>query len=202
MVKFMKTALLAGGLLSSSLALAHSSGTSKFMRFFDTNKDGVVTLDEFNTVMQARFNAMDTNHDGVVSAREFRAYIHKRQLQHQQARLKRMDSNGDGQVSKAEFIAYMSKRAEARFDRMDKNHDGILEANELVSRFHHGHGFHSGNRLFHKLDKNGDGVISLAEGRAAWTAWFERMDTNGDKVVTPAEVKAFHDRHHTHKTAR
>lgn len=201
MIKLMKTALLASGLLCSSLALAQGGSTSRFMQFFDTNKDGVVSLDEFNSAMLARFHAMDTDHNGVVSAKEFYAYIQHRRLQHREARLKQMDANGDGRVTEAEYLAYMNKEAKIRFDRMDKNHDGILTANELVSGRHH-HGTHNWKRLFHKLDKNGDGVLSLDESRAAWTAWFERMDSNGDKVVTADEVRAFHDHQHARRVTR
>lgn len=201
MSKSIKMLLLTGGLLSTSLALAHGHGTGRFMQFFDTNKDGVVTLDEFEAAMQTRFNNMDSDHNGLVSAEEFRHYLQQRRLQHKQARLKKMDSNGDGKVSKDEYLAYMSNRAQARFEHLDKNHDGMLVADELDRgcKSRHGHGHRYGTGLFHKLDSNGDGSISLAESRAAWSAWFKRMDTNGDKVVSADEIKAFHDHRFRHK---
>jgi len=201
MKKFIVSGLVAGCLLSSTLTLADTSGTGKFMRFFDTNKDGVVTLAEFEAVMNTRFRNMDSDHDGLVSKAEFRNYLQHRRLEHRQARLKRMDSNGDGQVSKAEYLAYQAKKAEARFARQDKNHDGVLRADELQmhgSRFVH----HGGHNLFGKLDANGDGVISLEESRVAASAWFTRLDTNGDNIISAEEVKAFHDHRFAHKVSR
>lgn len=184
-----KHLLLICGLSSASLALAHD-GTDRFMHYFDSNHDGVVTQAEFDNAMQARFKKMDTNHNGVISESEFRDYLQQRRLMHKQEILKKMDSNQDGKVSESEYVGYMTYRAKQQFAHMDKNHDGILEANELGSRFYHGH--HFGRSLFHRLDTNGDGHISLAESKAAWQTWFKRLDRNGDKQITPDEVKAFH----------
>jgi Ca2+-binding EF-hand superfamily protein len=199
MKKSVMTGLLVSGLLCSSLALAQG-GTDKFMQFFDTNRDGIVTLDEFEAAMQARFARMDSDHNGVVSQEEFRSYLQQRRLEHKQERLKAMDSNGDGQISKQEYLAYQSKQADARFGRLDQNHDGILSADELDNDRRHG--YHGGKGLFRKLDSNGDGVISQDENRAALSAWFARIDSNGDKVVTSDEVKAFRDQRHTPKSSQ
>lgn len=182
--------LLMIGLSSASLALAHD-GTSRFMHYFDTNHDGVVTQTEFDSAMQARFKKMDADHNGVVSETEFQNYLKQRRLMHKRTFLEKMDNNHDGRVSESEYVSYMASRAKQQFKRMDKNHDGVLEASEFGSRYHHGHRF--GRSLFHRLDTNGDGSISLAESKAAWQAWFKRLDRNGNKVITLDEVKAFHD---------
>lgn len=193
--------LLVGGLLCSSLSLADAGGTSKFMRFFDTNKDGVVTQDEFEAAMKTRFNRMDSDHNGSVSREEFQNYLQQRRLEHKQAWLKQMDSNGDGQVSKDEYLAYQTQMAVTRFARLDINHDGILSADELdrrdCNRRHHG-----GKGLFRRLDANADGVITMEESRAAWTAWFKGLDSNGDNVVTTDEVNAFRGHHFAPKSAQ
>ena len=194
MKKSVISGMLISGVLCSSLALA-GGGSGKFMRYFDTNKDGVVTLDEFEAAMQARFDQMDSDHNGVVSSQEFRDYIKQRRLEHKQERLKSMDTNGDGQVSKDEYLAYQARKAEARFARLDANHDGLLSADELDKRGSHRHHHYGSKGLFHKLDSNGDGVITLDESRAAWSKWFTRLDANGDKVVTMDEVNAFRNHH-------
>ena len=190
MKKSVVSAFIMSGVLFSSLALAQG-GTSKFMQYFDTNKDGVVTLDEFEAAMTARFAAMDSDHNGKVDMAEFRQYVQQRREEKKMARLKQMDSNGDGQISKEEFVAYQTKNAEARFDRLDKNHDGVLSADELDRKACGHHHRFNGKGLFRKLDANGDGVITQEESRAAWSAWFTKLDTNGDKVVTTEEVNAF-----------
>lgn len=201
MKKSVISGLLVGGMLCSSLALAHGGGTGKFMRFFDTNKDGVVTQDEFEAAMTTRFDHMDSDHNGTVSMEEFRNYLQQRRQEHKQARLKQMDSNGDGQVSQDEYLAYQTKKAQSRFSQLDKNHDGVLSADELDKRgYHHKH--HGGNGLFRKLDTNHDGVVTQEESRAAWSSWFSRLDSNGDKVVTSDEVNAFRSHHFAPKSTQ
>jgi Ca2+-binding EF-hand superfamily protein len=45
-------------------------------------------------------------------------------------------------------------------------------------------------RLFHKMDTDGDGAISAAEGEAAAEEMFDRRDANGDGVLTESEFTA------------
>ena len=194
MKKSVFTGFIISGMLCSTLALAHANGGGKFMQFFDTNHDGIVTLDEFEAASKSRFDIMDADHNGVITEQEFRTYIKQRRADKMQAKLNAMDTNGDGQVSKAEYVAYQTQKAETRFAQMDKNNDGLLSSGELQTRHHRGH--HNGKRLFNRLDKNGDGVISRDESHTAWSAWFARIDTNGDKVVTSDEVNAFREQRH------
>lgn len=186
--------MLIGGLLCSPLAMAHGDGSDRFLRFFDTNKDGVVTQAEFEAAMQTRFQHMDADHDGTVSQQEFMSYLKQRRQEHKQDRLKAMDQNQDGKVSKAEYLAYQAQKAETRFARLDRNHDGVLGVDEIGN----GHRRHNGHGLFHRLDTNGDGVVSAEENRTAAAAWFAKLDTNGDKRVSADEIKAFrgHKREH------
>lgn len=43
-------------------------------------------------------------------------------------------------------------------------------------------------RLFDKLDANGDGVVSRAEYQAWIDARFDKLDTNGDGIVDAVEI--------------
>jgi Ca2+-binding EF-hand superfamily protein len=45
-------------------------------------------------------------------------------------------------------------------------------------------------RLFQKMDSDGDGALSAAEGEAAAETMFDRRDANGDGVLTEAEFMA------------
>ena len=49
-------------------------------------------------------------------------------------KMKKMDTDGDGSVSKDEFMAH----AEKKFSYKDKNGDGVLSADEMKRRKHHG----------------------------------------------------------------
>lgn len=82
----------------------------------------------------------------------------------QEERFMARDSDGDGRISQAEFAAAAkSGRGEPakRFARLDTNRDGYLDKTELAAMLEH---------HFHKLDRNGDGVLSPEERSAAHAA--------------------------------
>lgn len=123
----------------------------------------------------------------------------------------RGDANGDGVLTRDEAMA----QADARFDRLDTNKDGKLTSDEM--RPHRpmagaepmasapppadgaspappapgGRGF--GDRMFARLDTNGDGVIDREEYRAQAARRFDRMDSNKDGKVDAAERQAARD---------
>lgn len=182
-------AVVSLGLSTAGVALA-DKGPGKFMRFFDSNQDGSVTLEEFNQASADRFARMDSDSDGKLTRDEFQEYIKSRRAERKQAKFARMDTDGDGAVSKAEYVAYKTAKAERRFAYMDKNEDGKVDQSEyaqcMKKRGHH----HKG-RIFDKLDSNGDGVVTQAESHAAWSDWFKRIDANQDSLVTQDEVQQY-----------
>jgi len=124
------------------------------------------------------------------------------------------DANGDGVLTRDEAMA----QADARFDRLDANKDGKLTPDELRPHGRMGgagmspppppadgaappapppapamagRGF--GERMFARLDTNGDGVIDRDEFRAQAARRFDRMDTNKNGKVDAAERQAAHD---------
>jgi Ca2+-binding EF-hand superfamily protein len=176
-------------------------GHNKFMEYFDSNQDNMVTMSELNEASKQRYAKMDADSNGVVSLEEFQAYLGDRKAQWREQRFTEMDSNADGQVSKEEYILYKQQRAEQRYQEMDADSNGVVSKEEYLNRKrdyrggnHHGkmHGkHHGGDRFFSKLDSNNDAQLTLEESLAAWTEWFKRIDANNDQVVTADEVNAF-----------
>ena len=173
----------------------YSNGKSRFMSFFDTNGDNIVTMEEFNTAAAARFNRIDADSNGVISKDEFHAYMGKKRQERNAQRFQMMDSDADGQVSQQEYLTYKQQKAERRFKSMDLNNDGVVSQEEYEARKSRWSGRKHGHRgkggIFAKLDANGDGQITRDESLAAWTSWFKRIDANGDQIVTAEEVRDY-----------
>ena len=124
------------------------------------------------------------------------------------------DADGDGVLTRDEAMA----QADARFDRMDANKDGKLTPDEMRPHRPMGGagtppppaadgaapppapgtpamagrgGF--AERMFARLDTNGDGTIDREEFRAQAAKRFDRMDTNKDGKIDAAERQAARD---------
>lgn len=121
------------------------------------------------------------------------------------------DADGGGVLTRDQAMA----QADARFDRLDTNKDGKLTPDEMrphgrmggpgappppaadgtapppPSPAMAGRGF--GDRMFARLDANGDGAIDRDEFRAQAARRFDRMDTNKDGKVDATERQAARD---------
>ncbi|MBK8175532.1 MAG: EF-hand domain-containing protein [Rhodospirillales bacterium] len=95
---------------------------------FDTNGDGKITKEEFETQRNERFASMDKNGDGQISLDEFQSAPPPQPSPARMEQMfKRADTNGDGVISKDE----LENRGDMRFDRLDKNGDGVVTAEEI-----------------------------------------------------------------------
>lgn len=182
-------------LLSTSVVNAdhrHEGGQNRFINYFDTNGDGKVTYEEFLASSKQRFERIDADKSATISESEFSSYMEDRREQRHKERFEHMDTNKDGNISKKEFLADRQQRAERRFGWIDRNNDGQLSDDELTQRKKHKSRF--GNKIFSRIDTNGDGKVTQEESQAAWGKWFERMDSNNDKVVTVDEINQARER--------
>jgi Ca2+-binding EF-hand superfamily protein len=181
---------------AAGFALPAQAGQGHFMRYFDSNNDGVVTPEEFNQASGERFTKMDANGDGKVTVEEFTNYVQTRRADHREKRFEGMDSDKNGSISKEEWLAAQQARAERKFQRMDKDSNGSISTEEYQSCNHkgkhkHGHKHKGGKfsaRIFSHMDTNGDGVVTQDESHAAWTNWYKKLDANGDGTVTADEI--------------
>lgn len=112
--------------------------------------NGEVTRAQLVAQIKKVFDAADTNHDGFMSLDEFRV----REL----AKLNRTPPGSPGAPTK---------------EQVQKLFDAAVVA-------------------FRHVDTNGDGKLSLAEANRRDLALFDAMDINHDGVLTVAEKKAAH----------
>ena len=89
--------------------------------------------------------------------------------------------------------AYMAQQKE-RFTAMDANQDGVVTKEELAARIAARMGDtppqQMVDRLFGRLDTDGDGKITAVEAEAAEAARFAKLDTDHDGTLTPEERRA------------
>jgi Ca2+-binding EF-hand superfamily protein len=96
----------------------------------DSNKDGVITLDEALAAAEKRFVGFDRNKDGVVDKadldsmrKEMVDYRVKRFIHH-------FGADKEGKVSREQF----TKKAAERFAQLDVDNNGTIDRNELPGR--------------------------------------------------------------------
>ena len=92
------------------LMAAAQDSRADYLRQFDSNRDGRVSVHEYIAYMSQGFTRMDTNGDGVIEAHEM--------------------PGGRGRP-----ITLQTRQSDLRrqFHRMDRNHDGFLNARELTA---------------------------------------------------------------------
>jgi Ca2+-binding EF-hand superfamily protein len=138
---------------------------------FDTNQDGSITGDEVQAVLTERFTVADTDGDGLLTQDEMS--IAHEQLRKEEAakRFAELDTDGNGLVSLEEFQATMPSFSGKR--------GGGAE------------------RMFSRLDQDGDGSLSEAEMSSGPFAdkhsdkaerMFSRLDQDGDGLVSSTEM--------------
>ncbi len=138
-----------GGLTYTAIAQNHQ-GPSPRLEAVDTNQDGNITKDEISVHRAEKFTNADANGDNQVSADEFAAF------------------------ADAERERRQEQREARRFAKMDANSDGVISAEEHAS-----HADARMERMFERVDTDGDGIITEAEREAAKEKMRDRRGKRG-----------------------
>jgi Ca2+-binding EF-hand superfamily protein len=99
----------------------------RLVQKFDKNGDGKLQVTELPEGMQKHLGTADTNKDGIISEEEFAAAKANMRKEH----FEKMDTNKDGQISPEERAAAREAREKEHFTKMDKNGDGQVSAAEV-----------------------------------------------------------------------
>jgi Ca2+-binding EF-hand superfamily protein len=113
--------------------------------------------------------------------------------------IQRFDQDGDGQLATSE----LPEKMQGRIGKVDADQDGFITAAELTTAFENRGGQRGGQRgegeqgrrrmdparMIEKMDKDGDGKISLTEAPERMQTNFANVDTNGDGFVESSELQ-------------
>jgi Ca2+-binding EF-hand superfamily protein len=113
---------LVGLALAGTPAQTAGVNVDAFVRQWDADHDGTLSLDEVKKAAAARFDALDRDHDGTLDRRELGATMSPQEL-------RQADLAKDRKLDKNEYLAMVEKR----FQAVDQNHDGKLDKKELNS---------------------------------------------------------------------
>jgi hypothetical protein len=102
----------------------------EMLQGMDTDRNGVISAEEFAAGREDRVLAADADGDGAVTLEEMEAFAIARVREHVAERFARMDADGDGTISAEELAA----RWQNRFARMDRDGDGNLTIHDLPHR--------------------------------------------------------------------
>ena len=146
------------------------------------------------TALLRHFDEMDANKDGLLSKAEITSYFDNLRAQIE-AKLRAADTNGDQQLSREEAQAALPL-VYALFDFLDADRSGQVTKEELGRLMTPEGMEELREMIVRRVkaaDANGDGVLDLAEvqtGLPGLAGKFAMLDKNGDGLLTPDELRA------------
>jgi len=200
----------APGMTPDQFAAIHAAEArqhvGEMFRRIDWNGDGRLTLEDYAAPQRVRFMAMDKDGTGSVSCAPSGRTNYRSESRPQDGAGDRRgraatngyssrggfglsrfcaenDLNRDGTVTRAEFDVAVGKRF-----ALGAHGSGTMSADQYASdeqqRFND-----TNARTFKRLDKDGDGKLTLAEFAASELKLFARLDKNKDGVIAADEMR-------------
>lgn len=146
----------------------------RMVQQFDSNHDMKVSRDELKAGVDAMFDAADTNKDGELTPKEVRDYRMQKIKAWREERAQQMDQN-----KKSGDKAAMTQTGD---DMGEPGHEGPGKHG------HRGPGMREARMqslmMFARLDKDGNGRISKKEAEDGANRLFDRLDRNKDGVIS------------------
>ncbi len=120
-----------GKLSIEELKADHEARKGDMLKHLDKNGDGNIQVTELPPHMQEHMAGADTNKDGILSKEEFKTF---QDVKHAEM-LAKFDTNKDGKIDRDEGKAMMVAHEKERFAKADKNGDGALTKEEVGEKF-------------------------------------------------------------------
>lgn len=163
-----------------------------YLKKYDANDDGAISKSELSS--PDFFKRYDTDGDGRVTALEIREVEQGIKAKAEMEAPKRKESfrglddfgehdlDADGRLGRKELESYVH-------DACDRNRDGFVNEEEYkyVDRTPGGEEKAVDLESFEKLDRNGDGKLSLAEFELS-KEYLDALDRNSDRAVSKEEL--------------
>lgn len=187
--------IVSGGLLISSGLLQAKPMTGDFIKKYDQNNDGQISLAEFNQQLNATFLSVDSDGNGRFDKAEFLQYSEQKKAEYEKKKMTRraeakqryfnkLDQNSDGVIAQSEYmdvaINKAKEKAAKRFAELaSENGDGNISQAEFMQRKHHkkAHKKHPHDAKKHGHDPKKHSAEKM----------FSRMDSDNNGEVTAEE---------------
>lgn len=148
------------------------------VKLYDANHDGKVTREEYVQGFVARTMRMDRDKDGAIAAVDF-----GKSADRHAALFRRYDADHDGRITRAELEAAAGRT----FDRIEGSRDGAVTATE-VSAANDARRARGAAARMKALGAGPDGKVTREAWIAAEDRTFHRLDRNGDGVLSADEM--------------
>ncbi|MEF0940157.1 EF-hand domain-containing protein [Rhizobium sp. BR 362] len=150
----------------------------RMLKQFDTNGDMKISKDEVKTGVDKIFDEIDTNKDGQITPGELRAYRKERVKQWKAEHAKAADEQAQSDQGKGD----QTQGDQAQ--NGDKQDGGKHRGHHPRGRFMHEAAMMRTTLLFQRIDTDENGQISKQEAEDAANKLFDRMDRNHDGVIS------------------